>query len=229
MASCVLPALEVGETEVVGEFKVMLSHLEDETTLVAEAQSGDANAFAALISQYESHVYRLALNITRNPQDAEDVLQDVFLKAYAHLGQFRGDSRFSTWLVRIATNAALTKMRQRSSEWRVSSARSNQDDQKAPRPREMKDGDDNPEERYSKTELLGILSEVIESLNLSLRMVFVLRDFQSFSTEETARLLGLSEVAVRNRLLRARLQVRQRLHAWLRESPDDPEAKVKGE
>jgi RNA polymerase sigma-70 factor (ECF subfamily) len=77
--------------------------------------------------------------------------------------------------------------------------------------------------------LLGILSEVIESLNLSLRMVFVLRDFQSFSTEETARLLGLSEVAVRNRLLRARLQVRQRLHAWLRESPDDPEAKVKGE
>lgn len=229
MASCVLPALEVGETEVVGEFKVMLSHLEDETTLVAEAQSGDANAFAALISQYESHVYRLALNITRNPQDAEDVLQDVFLKAYAHLGEFRGDSRFSTWLVRIATNAALTKMRQRSSEWRVSSARSNQDNQKAPRPREMKDGDDNPEERYSKTELLGILSEVIESLNLSLRMVFVLRDFQSFSTEETARLLGLSEVAVRNRLLRARLQVRQRLHAWLRESPDDPEAKVKGE
>jgi RNA polymerase sigma-70 factor, ECF subfamily len=127
--------------------------------------------------------------------------------------------------VRIATNAALTKMRQRSSEWRVSSAKSNQDDQKVSRPREIKDGDDNPEERYSKTELLGILSGVIESLNLSLRMVFVLRDFQSFSTEETARLLGLSEVAVRNRLLRARLQVRERLNAWLRGSPD-PEAKV---
>jgi RNA polymerase sigma-70 factor, ECF subfamily len=117
-------------------------------------------------------------------------------------------------------------MRQRSSEWCVSSTKSNQDDQKVSRPREMKDSYDNPEERYSKTELLGILSEVIESLNLSLRMVFVLRDFQSFSTEETARLLGLSEVAVRNRLLRARQQVRQRLHAWLRVSPD-PEAKVK--
>ena len=205
----------------------MLSHLEDETTLVAEAQSGDANAFAALMSQYKSHVYHLALNITRNPQDAEDALQDAFLKAYAHLGEFRGDSRFSTWLVRIATNEALTKMRQRSSEWRVSSAKSNQADKKACKPREMRDGHDNPEERYSKTELLGILSEVIESLDLSLRMVFVLRDFQSFSTEETARLLGLSEVVVKNRLMRARLQVRERLHAWLRESPD-PEAKVKG-
>jgi RNA polymerase sigma-70 factor, ECF subfamily len=203
----------------------MLSHLEDELTLVAEAQSGDAKAFAALMSQYESHVYRLALNITRNPQDAEDALQNAFLKAYAHLGEFRGDSRFSTWLVRIATNEALTQMRQRSSEWRVSSAKLNQADKKVSRPREMKDGDDNPEELYSKTELLQILSEVIESLDLSLRMVFVLRDFQSFSTEETARLLGLSEVAVRARLLRARLQVRQRLQAWLRRSPV-PEAKV---
>jgi len=108
----------------------MLSHLEDEATLVAEAQSGDAKAFAALMSQYESHVYHLALNITRNPQDAEDALQDAFLKAYAHLGEFRGDSRFSTWLVKIATNTALTKMRQRSSEWRVSSTKSNQTEKK---------------------------------------------------------------------------------------------------
>jgi RNA polymerase sigma-70 factor (ECF subfamily) len=224
MASCVLPP-EVGESgDELGEFNAMLSHLEDETTLVAEAQSGDANAFGALISQYESHVYRLALKITRNPQDAEDALQDAFLKAYAHLGEFRGDSRFSTWLVRIATNAALTKMRQRSSEWCVSSTQPNQTEKRVSRPREMKDSYDDPEERYSKTELLGILSEVIESLNLSLRMVFVLRDFQSFSTQETARFLGISEVAVRNRLLRARLQVRQRLHGWVRVSPD-PEAR----
>jgi len=194
----------------------MLSHLEDETTLIAEAQSGDANAFATLMSQYKRHVYRLALNITGNPQDAEDALQNAFLKAYARLGEFRGDSRFSTWLVRIATNEALTKMRQRSLESRVSSAESNRADKKVSRPQEMKDAGDNPEERYSKTELLEILSEVIESLPLSIRMVFVLRDFQSFSTEDTARLLGLSETAVRSRLLRARLQVRQRLHALLK-------------
>lgn len=204
----------------------MLSHLEDERTLVAEAQAGDADAFAVLMSQYESHVYRLALNITRNPQDAEDALQDAFLKAYAHLGEFRGDSRFSTWLVRIATNEALTKMRQRSSEWRVSAAGSNEADKEVSRPRQMKDENDNPEERYSKTELLEILSEVIESLDVSLRMVFVLRDFQSFSTEDTAKLLGISEAAVKTRLLRARLQVRQRLNTWLEGSPD-LEAKVK--
>ncbi len=204
----------------------MLSHLEDETTLVAEAQSGNAKAFTALMSQYRSHVYRLALNITRNPQDAEDALQDAFLKAYARLGEFRGDSRFSTWLVRIVTNEALTKMRQRSSERRVSSAESNRADKEVSRPREIKHADDNPEERYGRTELLEILSEVIESLPLSLRMVFVLRDFQSFSTEDTARLLGLSESAVKTRLMRARQEVRQRLNAWLEGSPH-LDAKVK--
>jgi RNA polymerase sigma-70 factor, ECF subfamily len=72
----------------------MLSHLEDETSLVADAQSGDAKAFAALVRQYESHVYHLALNITRNRQDAEDALQDAFLKAYAHLGEFRATRAF---------------------------------------------------------------------------------------------------------------------------------------
>jgi len=102
----------------------MPSHLEDETTLVAEAQSGDANAFAALMNQYRSHVYHVALNITRNPQDAEDALQDAFLKAYAHLGEFRGDSRFSTWLERIATKDACTELQQASWEWRVYSAES---------------------------------------------------------------------------------------------------------
>ena len=190
-----------------------------EEKLIRAGQRGDKEAVELLFSRYQRPLFQTALRVLGNAEEAEDALQDAFLKAYAHLGEFRGDSRFSTWLVRIATNAALTKMRQRSSERRVSSTKSNQTDKKVSRPREMKDSYDNPEERYSKAELLGILSEVIESLNLSLRMVFVLRDFQSFSTEETARLLGLSEVAVRNRLLRARLQVRQRLHAWLRGEP----------
>ena len=197
----------------------MLAHLENETTLVAEARAGDANAFAALMGQYESHVYRLALNITQNPQDAEDALQDAFLKAYTHLGEFRGDSLFSTWLVRIATNEALIKIRQRPPEWRVSSIESGGAEKETSRPREIKDNDDNPEERYGKRELLEILSEVIESLDVSLRMVFVLRDIQSFSTEDTARLLGLSEAAVKTRLMRARLKLRQRLNGWFKRSP----------
>jgi len=196
----------------------MLAHLENETALVAEARAGDANAFAALMGQYESHVYRLALNITQNPQDAEDALQDAFLKAYTHLEEFRGDSLFSTWLVRIATNEALTKIRQRQPEWRVSAIESGGAEKETSRPREIKDNDDNPEERYGKRELLEILSEAIESLDVSLRMVFVLRDIQSFSTEDTARLLGLSEAAVKTRLMRARLKLRQRLNAWFKRS-----------
>src|SRR5271167_1064739 len=194
----------------------MLAHLENEAALVAEAQAGNANAFAALMGQYENHVYRLALNITHNPQDAEDTLQDAFLKAYTHLGEFRGDSRFSTWLVRIATNEALTRIRQRRPEGQASSAEWLGAEKEVPTPREIKDDNDNPEERYSKTELLEILSEAIESLDVSLRMVFVLRDIQSFSTEDTARLLGLSEAAVKTRLMRARLKLRHRLNARFR-------------
>jgi RNA polymerase sigma-70 factor, ECF subfamily len=194
----------------------MLAHLENEADLVAEAQAGNANAFAALMGQYESHVYRLALNITHNAQDAEDALQDAFLKAYTHLGEFRGDSRFSTWLVRIATNEALTKIRQRPPEGQASSTDWREAEKEVSRPREIKDHNDNPEERYSKTELLEILSQAIESLDVSLRMVFVLRDIQSFSTEDTARLLGLSDAAVKTRLMRARLKLRQRLNAWFK-------------
>jgi len=194
----------------------MLAHLENEAALVAEAQAGNAGAFAALMGQYEGHVYRLALNITHNPQDAEDALQDAFLKAYTHLGEFRGDSRFSTWLVRIATNEALTKIRQRPPEGQASSSEWMGAEKEIPRPREIKDDNDDPEERYSKTELLEILSEAIESLDVSLRMVFVLRDIQSFSTADTARLLGLSDGAVKTRLMRARLKLRQRLNAWFK-------------
>jgi RNA polymerase sigma-70 factor (ECF subfamily) len=197
----------------------MLAHLENEAALVAEAQAGNGKAFAALMGQYESHVYRLALNITHNAQDAEDALQDAFMKAYTHLGEFRGDSRFSTWLVRIATNEALTKIRQRRPEGQASSTEWIGAKEEVPRPREIKDDNDNPEERYSKTELLEILSGAIESLDVSLRMVFILRDIQSFSTEDTARLLGLSDAAVKTRLMRARLKLRQRLNGWLRRSP----------
>ena len=197
----------------------MLVHPEDETTLVAEAQAGNAHAFAVLMSQYEGHLYRLAFGITQNRQDAEDALQDAFLKAFTHLGEFRGDSRFSTWLVRIATNEALTKLRRRPPEWWASPAESAGTDEEVSRRREIEDYNDNPEEHYGKTELLEILSEVIESLDPSLRMVFVLRDFQSFSTEDTARLLGLSEAAVKTRLMRARLQLRQRLNARFATSP----------
>jgi len=89
----------------------MPTHLENEPTLVAEARGGSAEAFTTLVKQYDRYIYRLALNITGNQQDAEDVLQETLLKAYTKLDQFHGDSRFYTWLVRIGVNEALMRLR----------------------------------------------------------------------------------------------------------------------
>ena len=91
----------------------MPTHSDNEDVLVEEARAGNANSFTTLINQYDRHIYRLALNITGNQEDAEDVLQETFLKAYTNLGQFQGNSRFYTWLVRIAVNEALMKLRKR--------------------------------------------------------------------------------------------------------------------
>ena len=86
---------------------------EDESQLVAAAKSGDAAAFEELVNRYERKIFRLTMNITRNHEDAEDAMQDAFMKAYAHLGKFKEDSRFYTWLVRIAANEALMRLRKR--------------------------------------------------------------------------------------------------------------------
>ena len=88
----------------------------DESALVAQAKAGDQNAFSELVNRYERKIYRLAKNITRNDEDAEDVLQDAFLKAYTHLDNFKGDSKFYTWIVRIAVNEALMRLRKRKTD-----------------------------------------------------------------------------------------------------------------
>lgn len=194
----------------------MVTHLDNETALVAEARAGNANAFATLLNQYERHIYRLALNITSNPEDAEDVLQEAFLKAYTNLENFRGDSRFYTWLVRIAMNEALMKLRKRAASRQVSLDEPIETDEKSLMPREIVDWGDNPEQRYAKSELQNILAEAIETLEPALRVVFVLRDVENLSTEETAEQLGLSTPAVKSRLLRARLKLRERLNARFR-------------
>jgi RNA polymerase sigma-70 factor (ECF subfamily) len=194
----------------------MPTHLENESVLVAEAREGEHGAFTQLIRQYDQHIYRLALNITGNSADAEDVLQDACLKAYEKLGQFQGDSRFYTWLVRIAVNEALMKLRKRRGNSLVSLDVPVETDDSNLMPREIEDWNDDPEQRYAKTQLQEILAEAIEGLELPYRTVFVLRDIEELSTEETAATLGLSVPAVKSRLLRARLKMRQRLNKYFR-------------
>ncbi len=193
----------------------MPTHLANETELVTKARAGDVDAFSTLIRQYDRYIYRLALHITGNQEDAEDVLQEAMLKAYTRIGQFQGDSRFYTWLVRIAVNEALMKLRKRATHAReVSLDEPVEDGGRAPVLREIEDWGDNPEQRYARVELQSILDSVIERLEPMYRAVFVLRDVENFSTEETAEMLNLSVPAVKSRLLRARLQLRERLNKF---------------
>ena len=192
----------------------------DETALVARAKAGDIAAFSELVKQYDRRVFRMAKQITQNDEDAEDVLQETFLKAYSHLDDFQGNSRFYTWLVRIAVNEALMKLRKRRSD-RTVPLDDPIDTGEDELVREVAVWDENPEERYSRDELGQILDEAIQSLKPAYRTVFVLRDIEELSIEETAEALNLSISAVKSRLLRARLQLREKLTRQFKRKGDD--------
>ncbi len=187
----------------------------DESALVTEAKAGSYAAFENLVNRYEKKIYRLGLNITGNPQDAEDVLQETFLKAFEHLPEFREDSRFYTWIVRIAVNEGLMKLRKRRSDKAVS-IEDAIDEEGEVIPREFADWKPNPEQTLAQAELQAILQSAAQSLPPTFRMVFLLRDVEELSTEETAQLLRLTEGAVKARLHRARLHLREELSKTLK-------------
>jgi len=187
----------------------------DESVLVDAARNGDVGAFEQLVRRYDRNVFRIAQHITQNREDAEDVVQDAFLKAFQNLGQFQGQSKFYTWLVRIAVNEALMRLRRRRPERMVSldeDVKTEEDSM----PREVADWSPNPEQLYSQAELKDILSKTVQGLPPGFRTVFVLRDVEGLSTEETAEALSLSIPAVKSRLLRARLQLRDRLNKFFK-------------
>ena len=192
----------------------------DEGNLVAQAQAGDTQAFANLVSRYERKIYRIAKNITQNDEDAEDVLQDTFLKAYEHLRGFQGQSKFYTWIVRIAVNEALMKLRKRKGDRFVSLDEPIETGEEEVK-REIAVWEGNPEEQYSKEELQRILNEAVEGLKPDFRTVFTLRDIEELSTEETAEALGISIPAVKSRLLRARLALREKLTRQFKRKGED--------
>ncbi len=192
----------------------------DESALVARAKAGDVEAFSELVRQYDRRVFRMAKQITQNDDDAEDVLQETFLKAYTHLDDFQGNSKFYTWLVRIAVNEALMKLRKRRSD-RTVPLDEPIDTGEDEVTREIAVWDQNPEESYSREELSHILDEAIQTLKPAYRTVFILRDIEEMSIEETAETLGLSISAVKSRLLRARLQLRDKLTRQFKKKGDD--------
>lgn len=174
-----------------------------------------------MVNRYDSKILRLAKHITQNQEDAEDVLQEAFLKAFTHLDRFEGGSRFYTWLVRIAVNESLMKLRKRRSGKMVSLDEPVETGDDQSLVREIAVWDDTPESRYTQTEMKTILDQAIDSLEPIYRTVFVLRDVEELSTEETAEALDLTIPAVKSRLLRARLQLREKLTKSFRRTGDN--------
>jgi RNA polymerase sigma-70 factor (ECF subfamily) len=192
----------------------------DDLDLVHAAQDGDLSAFEELVERYDRQLFRIAKHITHNREDSQDAVQEAFLKAFQHIGDFRGDSQFSTWLIRITVNQALMKLR----KGRTAKEVSLDDDFQADRdvfPREVVDWAPNPEEHYRRSELRNILVKAFEELRPILRSVFVLRDIEGLSTDKTAEVLELSVTAVKARLFRARLQLRELLSEYFNAHKDE--------
>lgn len=204
----------------VARVKVPLLSTEDwaaqdaERELIVQAKNGSAAAFEQLVERYGTRIFRLAQNITRHRQDAEDVVQNAFVQVFKSLPNFRGDASFYTWLRRITVNEALTKLRRRRSNEVSIDEPVEVDD--ALIPREIEDWGPNPEQSYSQQELRMILDTTISELDPGYRVVFQLRDIEGLSTEEVAEVLDMTASAVKTRLQRARMKLRNSLDKYFR-------------
>jgi RNA polymerase sigma-70 factor (ECF subfamily) len=181
--------------------------------LIAQAKAGDFAAMEALLRKYERQVYGVGRRIVQQHEDAEEVTQQTFLSVLEHLGDFREEAQFRTWLLRIATNHALALLRKRKVRTAVSLDQAGESDtyEGVPHPEYIAVWRETPDEIAARREMRQQIDEALATLDEKYRTVFVLRDLEDCSTRETAEILGLSVEAVKVRLLRARLMLRERL------------------
>jgi RNA polymerase sigma-70 factor, ECF subfamily len=192
----------------------MPAELDNEVALVRLAQAGSNESLGILVNHYEREIYHLARTPTKNAEDAADVLQEAFLKGYANIHRFKGESRFCTWLAGIAMNEMVAKLQLRQVHGWIPFDEAPVTGEAMSSPGETKGWHHSPEETYSKPELFVLLSKALEDLETPFRTVFALRDIEGFSDEETASVLGLPVAAVTARLTHARLKLRQDLSIW---------------
>ena len=192
----------------------------DDLDLVHASKNGDVAAFEQLVKRYDRKLFRIAQHITHNREDSEDAVQEAFLKAFQHLGEFREDSKFSTWLIRITLNQSLMKLRKQRRAAKEVSLEGNSQAGEEVLPIEVADWAPDPEQLYRASELRGILIKTLSELRPVLRAVFVLRDIEGLSTAQTAEVLNLSQVAVKARLWRGRLQLRELLNTYFRKEKE---------
>lgn len=187
-----------------------MNKVDQESFSLQALRSGDRTEYARLVDTYYQVIYRLALKMLGNPQDAEDILQETFIKVFKHLEKFDGRSSLSTWIYRIAVNEALMFLRKKHPEF-VSIDQPTEGEEGEQEPLQIVDWCCLPETELMSGEAKAHLDKAITSLLPSLRAVFVLRDIQGLSTRETGEVLSISEMAVKTRLSRARLRLRELL------------------
>jgi len=190
---------------------------DDDLALVHASRGGDVAAFEQLVKRYDGKLLRIAQNVTHNPEDAEEAVQEAFFKAYQKLGQFQEHAKFSTWLIRITLNESLMKLRKRRAilEQLVDNDVDADSDSER-RPFDVADWAPNPEMLYRASEFREILITSLQRLSPALKVVFVLRDIEEHSLRETSEILNLTETAVKTRLSRARLQLREDLSKYFK-------------
>ncbi len=184
---------------------------QDEKSEAVQPTEAQQRELTELLQQVRGQAYRIALRITNNPADAEDVLQDSFLKAYQNLPQFRGESSLSTWLGSIVTNQAITVLRQRFSRSEVPLEKGQRAEEKSEGVQVVPDPGDSPETDAMSEEFRTIFARMIEELDEKLRVIFILREMGDFSMEELAEVLELSVPAAKSRLFEARRQLASKL------------------
>ncbi len=185
--------------------------IDDDLPLVLLAQQGDYAAFEALVAKYERRVFGLARRVLGRQHDAEEVVQQTFLSLIEHIGGFRKEARFSTWLLRVATNHALALMRRETVRRTSPLAEDRSDDDEFPRPQYIAQWKETPEDIASCRETRQLLEDALAEIDEKYRLVFILRDIEGMSTKETAKALDISISNTKVRLLRARLMLRERL------------------
>jgi RNA polymerase sigma-70 factor (ECF subfamily) len=188
----------------------------DDLELVHACKKGDVTAFEQLVKRYGRRLLRISQSVTRNREDSEDAVQEALLKAFQNLAEFREDSQFSTWLIRITVNQSLMKLRKQRTHKEVSMDEDFQADGDV-LPLNVPDRAPNPEQLCWASELRDILVRTVEDLRPILRTVFVLRDVEGLSIEQTAQVLNLSQAAVKARLWRVRIHLRERLNRYIDE------------
>jgi len=180
----------------------------DDLLLVERVLAGDRRAFEPLVRKHERRVFRLTLAVLGNIEDAEEAMQDTFVKGFRHLDQFRREARFTTWLTRIAINEAIQKRSKRKNLVPLAEAETATEQFT---PKRYESWKCNPEQLYGKQEIHRIVEGAIQSLPEIYREVFVLRDVEELNAEEAAEALGITVPALKSRLLRARLMLRETL------------------